>query len=139
LFVKNFFGVEEAKATVIKLLKEHGFDMTSVKFPALETSTEKGTPQEEVERLKGRICGAVVGAFPRRNCSACGIAVCSGARPPPVLHTCQTSREVGLSVFEPAWTRDGHLVPVYIDLTHDILYLAADLELCKRMASFFPD
>ena len=62
-----------------------------------------------------------------------------GARPPPLLHTCQTSREVALSVFEPAFTRDGQRTPVYIDLAHDTLYLAADPEMCKRTAGFFPD
>ena len=30
-------------------------------------------------------------------------------------------------------------LPVYIDLAHDTLYLAADLEMCKRTAGFFPD
>ena len=62
-----------------------------------------------------------------------------GARPPPVLHICRTSREVALSVFEPAFTRDGQRVPVYINLAHDILYLAADPEMCRHTAGFFPD
>ncbi|TVY12843.1 hypothetical protein LARI1_G009002 [Lachnellula arida] len=62
-----------------------------------------------------------------------------GARPPLVLHICRTSREVALSVFEPAFTRDGQQVPIYIDLAHDTLYLAADPEMCKRTAGFFPD
>lgn len=62
-----------------------------------------------------------------------------GARPPPVLHACRASREVALSVFEPAFTRDGQRVPVYIDLAHDTLYLAADPEMCRRAASVFAD
>ena len=64
-----------------------------------------------------------------------------GARPPPLLHTCQTSREVALSFspFEPAFTRNGQRGPVYIDFAHDTLYLAADPEMCKRTADFPPD
>lgn len=30
-------------------------------------------------------------------------------------------------------------MPVYIDLAHDTLYLAADAEMCKCTADFFPD
>jgi hypothetical protein len=62
-----------------------------------------------------------------------------GACPPPLLHTCRISREVALSIFEPAFTRDGQRVPIYIDLAHDTLYLAADLEMCERTAGFFRD
>lgn len=62
-----------------------------------------------------------------------------GARPPTVLHACRTSREVALSVFEPAFTRDGQRAPIYIDLAHDTLYLAAQLAMCKRTADSFPD
>src|SRR4051794_7612788 len=43
-----------------------------------------------------------------------------GACPPPALHTCQLSREVALSVLEPTFTRNNELLPVYIDLAHDV-------------------
>jgi len=51
-----------------------------------------------------------------------------GARPPAALHTCRTSREVARSVFQCAFPHDDKnkdLPPIYIDLTHDIIYLTA--------------
>ncbi|KAF8846612.1 hypothetical protein BDZ45DRAFT_682421 [Acephala macrosclerotiorum] len=62
-----------------------------------------------------------------------------GTRPPPALHTCRTSREIALSVFEPAFTRNDQLKPIYIDFAHDTLHLATNSEMCKHMASLYPD
>ncbi|CZR69133.1 uncharacterized protein PAC_19033 [Phialocephala subalpina] len=61
------------------------------------------------------------------------------ARPPPALYTYRTSREVALSVFEPAFTRNDQLGPIYIDFAHDTLHLATNFEMCKHMASLYPD
>jgi hypothetical protein len=62
-----------------------------------------------------------------------------GARPPPALHTCQLSRKVTLSVFEPTFTHNNELPPIYIDLAHDTLHLATIPTMCKRTASLYPD
>jgi hypothetical protein len=62
-----------------------------------------------------------------------------GARPPPALHTCRTSREAALSVFEPAFTRNNKLAPIYIDLAHDTLHLATEPGMFAHTAGSFPD
>jgi hypothetical protein len=48
-----------------------------------------------------------------------------GARPPPVLHTCRTSREVALTVFEHAFARNNK--PICIDFAHDTIHLVLAL------------
>jgi hypothetical protein len=60
-----------------------------------------------------------------------------GARPPPVLHTCRTSREVALTVFEPAFARNAK--PIYFDFAHDTLHLADGPGMCKTTAGLYPD
>jgi len=60
-----------------------------------------------------------------------------GAPPPPILHTCRTSREVALTVFERAFARNNK--PICINLAHDTLHLATSPGICKRTASLYPD
>jgi hypothetical protein len=47
----------------------------------------------------------------------------NSARPSLERHTCRTSREVALSIFELAFTYKK-LAPIYINLAHDTLHLA---------------
>lgn len=60
-----------------------------------------------------------------------------GARPPLVLHTCRTSREVALTVFERAFASNDK--PICIDFAHDTLHLATSPGMCKHMAGLYPD
>jgi hypothetical protein len=48
------------------------------------------------------------------------------SRPPALLHTCRTSREVARSICESAFTYDEvkTLAPIYINPAHDIIHLA---------------
>jgi hypothetical protein len=55
-----------------------------------------------------------------------------------VLHTCQTSREVALFVFEPAFARNK-LLSIYIDFDYDTLYLAIEPRIFADAVSSFPD
>jgi hypothetical protein len=70
----------------------------------------------------------------------------NGARPPALLHTCRTSREVARSVFDATFACNDEnkaLPPIYIDLVHDTIYLITPSGLrmfpYAALACLFPD
>jgi hypothetical protein len=70
----------------------------------------------------------------------------NGAHPPPVLHTCITSREVASSSFEAAFKHNNTnkpLSPIYIDFARDTIYLTTPCDPrtvpYTELAWLFPD
>jgi hypothetical protein len=60
-----------------------------------------------------------------------------GARHPPVLLTCRTSREVALTVYKRAFPHNDK--SIYIDFAYDTLHLATSPRMCQHAAGLFPD